>query len=520
MWVAHDKPAAWFKLGLIVLGLAIYWVLSRMPEQIHKSLLFQGDKRRELHVLRWTLGSLATLATVYFFLTNDWAQRIGKIPWLDFALSWFASWQSNLAGLRVNSNVAGGAIAALLPLQIAALFHDRKRSRVWLGICLVGLSGLGLLMSESRGAWIALLFVAAAWATHPRGSFHPLGPKPVWAAIIVAVLLIVIVLLVLTPLGAQLFEVQSSRLKVWRNSLDLAGDYAFTGVGLGNFTMAYSSYVLLVHVPHTFHAHNLFLDIWLEHGMLGLLAIIGLIVTVFWPNPGISRWRPAAIASIGVILLHGLVDDAFYGYGGYAAFLMFIPIALLARSEVQEQPGYNIRPVLITMAGLTAVLLMAMSLPAVRAIFKANVGAVLQTQVELTGYHWPESQYQDVVRLTAKERLAPAITWYRSALASDPTNATANRRLGQIELSFEQFDSARSHLLSAYASAPDHRATRQLLGECYAIAGETDQALALWRTIDLSEHQLDLREWWYAEYLHDQPRASMLAQAIAGLSTR
>ena len=219
-----------------------------------------------------------------------------------------------------------------------------------------------------------------------------------------------------------------------------------------------------------------------------------------------------------MILLHGLVDDPFYGYGGYAVFLLFIPFAVLARSEMQQPSAHSAKPVKITLAGLTVVLVTVMLIPSVQSVFKANVGAVMQTQVELTGYQWPESQYQDVVRLSAKERLAPAIAWYESALASDPTNATANRRLGQIELSLGQFDMARSHFQAAYASAPRQRATRQLLGECYAIAGDTDRALALWRTIDLSEGQLYLREWWYAEYLHDLPKATNLTRAIARLS--
>ena len=234
VWIAYDKAAAWSKLGLIVLGLAIYVGIARMPS---KSVLgkCRGEQEWESNVLQWLLGGLATLITIYFFLTNDWTQRIGKIPQLDFALRWFASWQPNLAGWSVNSNVIGGAIAALLPLQIAALFQNRKRGSGLVQLCLIGLSGLGLLMSESRGAWLALAFVLTAWATHPRGSFRPLGPKPIWAAIVFIVLLTIVVLLVATPLGEQLLEVQSNRLKVWRNSLDLASDYAFTGLGLGNF---------------------------------------------------------------------------------------------------------------------------------------------------------------------------------------------------------------------------------------------------------------------------------------------
>ena len=132
-------------------------------------------------------------------------------------------------------------------------------------------------------------------------------------------------------------------MQVWRNSWDLAWDYAFTGAGLGSFSMAYSSYVLLLHVPHTAHAHNLALDIWLAQGLAGLLAVAWLLLSAFGPlaftapgaaasRPGHApRWRAAAAMSLLVILVHGLIDDIYYGHGGIGVMALFVPFALLAR---------------------------------------------------------------------------------------------------------------------------------------------------------------------------------------------
>jgi tetratricopeptide (TPR) repeat protein len=321
---------------------------------------------------------------------------------------------------------------------------------------------------------------------------------------------------------------------VWRNSLDLARDYAFTGLGLGNFEMAYSSYVLLVHVRHTVHAHNLLLDLWLEQGPLGLLALGWIGALVVWTRGSALRWRQAALVSCGVILLHGLVDDAFYGYGGKAVWLMFIPLALLARSQenslgnslLVEAP--NARPALKSslfrnslfqlagVLGVIAVLMLAGRLvPGARAAMAANLGTVEQSRAELATYHWPESLYQDVVR--RKVDLSTAIWDYQSALVLDPSNVTANRRLGQIELARGQYDEARRHLAAALAADPGQRATRQLLGECYAIAGETEAATTLWKTIDMSEGQLELRQWWYSDYLGEPELAARIMQAQTAL---
>ena len=149
--------------------------------------------------------------------------------------------------------------------------------------------------------------------------------------------------------------------------------------------------------------------------------------------------------------------------------------------------------------------------PGARAAIVANLGTVEQTRIELATYHWPESLFQDVVR--RKADLSTAIRDYRSALLLDPSNVTANRRLGQIELARGQYDEAQRHLSAAQAADPGQRATRQLLGECYAIAGETGPAAALWKTIDVSEGQLELRQWWYGEYLGERELAARIMQA-------
>ena len=148
------------------------------------------------------------------------------------------------------------------------------------------------------------------------------------------------------------------------------------------------------------------------------------------------------------------------------------------------------------------------------AAFQANLGAAAQTQAELSVYRWPQWPIQDAVRRSPDVNLAPAIAHYRAALALDPANVTANRRLGQIELSLGQYPAARRHLEAAYAAAPHQRATRQLLGESYALEGDTERAAALWRTVDVSQGQLKLRQRWY-DQIGELQQGARLARAVA-----
>jgi predicted Zn-dependent protease len=110
--------------------------------------------------------------------------------------------------------------------------------------------------------------------------------------------------------------------------------------------------------------------------------------------------------------------------------------------------------------------------------------------------------------------LSAAEAHYHAALALDPTNATANRRLGQIELARGQFDAACTHLAAAYQAIPQQRATRQMLGECNAISGRPEEAAKLWKTVDVGQSQLNIRKWWYDEYLQDHGRAAQFQVAM------
>jgi len=550
--LAYDPAAGWGKFWVIVGGLALYDSLARGPEKMQVA----GWR---IPPQRLLLALLPALIAAYFLLMNDWAIRMGKLPWLDPLGRWFAAWQPDLSGHRLHPNVAGGLIAALLPLQAAAI--GRRK----LGWPLIGLALVGLLMSASRGAWIALAAVAMLWAIWQTwGRWWPRG---VWPALIAGLILTgAFCVAIALWIGPVLFP--GSRLEVLRTGLDLALDYPFTGLGLAGFQMAYSSYVLLIHVGHTIHSHNLFLNIWIEQGLAGLAAFVWALVISYQlsvvsgrRSVGGGRWAVAAVMALGVIAIHGLVDDAFYGSRG--VLLLFVPFAVLAytsppdallarrpsfvgnvtlsglngqlsAAQITSEASHLHRPdasaqttgLSLTGVGvrlLAALILILALLPGTRALVQANLGALLQTRAELSVYEWPRWPIQDALRRQAAGSpppvdLAPAIARYRTALTLDPTNAVANRRLGQIELSLGDYAAAQAHLEAAYAGASDQRATRQLLGEVFALAGDATRAVALWRSVNPGQGQLRLREWWYGA-VGETANQQRITQAIRRLTT-
>ncbi|MGC8781363.1 MAG: hypothetical protein ACP5UQ_10895, partial [Anaerolineae bacterium] len=115
-WLSYDRAAGWGKFWAIVGGLLFYDSLALAPEEVRLG-------RWGLRPVRLTVALLPALIAAYFLLTNEWLRWAGKLPALDPLLRWLASWQPDLPGHRLHPNVAGGLIAALLPLQ----FWSRRR---------------------------------------------------------------------------------------------------------------------------------------------------------------------------------------------------------------------------------------------------------------------------------------------------------------------------------------------------------------------------------------------------------
>ncbi len=508
--ISYNPALAWSRFAAITAGVGLCVLFAETPEHL------RVRSQNTFPLMSAVLALLPTALFVYFVATNDWTNRLGKVTWLDPLMSWFATWQPKLPGLWIDTNSLGGALAMLIPLQVVAVWRARALMRI-MARFLVFVSLFGLVLSASRGAWVAfglVAWIAAMWLVLERvmpGWRSGQMQIVIWVALVAYLALTIGIAIAFTPLGAWMLSEGGGHWLIARNSFDLVTDYPFTGIGLGTFTMAYSSYILLVHVPHTIHAHNLLLDIWLEQGLLGLLAFAGLIgIAVF--NRSDSRWRFAGLASLGVMLIHGLLDDAFYGYGAGTLALMLIPLGILVReSSMRMIPApRRLAPVL---AGALALLIALIVLvPTMRATIEANLGALAQTRAELSVYEWPRYSFQDQLRRNGIVDLKPAVAHYQNALALDPTNATANRRLGQIELSLGHYDAAHRYLDAAYASTPQHVATRILLGELYALDNQSNQAIALWQNLEMKFNSLQTRLWWY-EFIGDQDRLQKLRQA-------
>lgn len=195
----------------------------------------------------------------------------------------------------VTPNVLGGYLAMIIPLALT--YKER--------ISLIIPLSFALLLTRSVGGLLSLFFGLAIYF-YLQGKF---GKKRV---IFLFGLLITIVFVLIVRSSTPKQHVQPifstiMRLSYWQDTLGIIKAHVFSGVGLGNFNLTYSRF-----------AHNSYLQIWAEMGILGIISFFWFIAALSksaFSNAGRvaqdSR-APCLIAAYTVFLVHNFVDFTFF----------------------------------------------------------------------------------------------------------------------------------------------------------------------------------------------------------------
>jgi O-antigen ligase len=246
-------------------------------------------------------------------------------------------------GTYVNRNHFAGLLELALPLAvmwaIAILYKAKKRggevpagAAIRSSMLLAIAAGLltMVMASLSRMGFIASLlaiaFVALGWLFVRRGGDHAKAPKWLWL-MPMALPLGIIALFASNAMVLRLADTPGpgemtadGRMQIWSETLRLIGAYKWTGTGLGAFEQGL--YPLRHFSPDfTFDfAHNDYLQILAELGVIGGFLAIALAVRVLWKPISVildsdSRHRALAVGLVGALLaigLHSLVDFNLY----------------------------------------------------------------------------------------------------------------------------------------------------------------------------------------------------------------
>jgi tetratricopeptide (TPR) repeat protein len=521
--VAYNRDLGLLKLHAMVGAAAIFYLLANTGQ-------LAGGRAGAAFVV------LAAASALIFPTQHDYHAVPADFEWLTRIGLRTEGIIPSLPVAAANPNVVAGILAMACPFGFAWLRRELTSAsggRRWRAIIpILALAALlfGLMMTSSRQAWIALAGTAGLWAIARAGRRVAGRWGEIAAgALAVAVGLGVYLTIVARPaLGAALplADAAIGRAAIYRDAFYLGADTLFTGAGLGNYELVYSTYSLLLHVGFLAHAHQWFLQTWLEGGLLGLVGLVSIIMTAVWlvvrdaMTEHERPWfRPAAKWAVVVAAIQGLFD--FPLADPRAVLISLVPIGLLLAGRSQRQSSLG-APHCTGHRSHRRLVVLALALVAAAVIWRrpllafayANAGAIEQDRIELQDYDWPRWSIQDEIRRTAN--LDRAIAAYGRALDFDPGNATANRRLGMIELARQDYERALVHLERAYAATPGDVATRQLLGEAYIVNGRLEEGAALWSTLDRHQGQLTIRAWWYSN-LADAQRQKWIEEIVNDL---
>lgn len=310
--------------------------------------------------LLWTAAAAGGIVGATAVLQR--AFGAGILPWLGESPQ-----GSNLVGPFVNPNhTAAFAIMGALPalgLAQAILAQPDGRltvrgirvaltDRSWAvpRLTVLGLLGIlalaALALSGSRGGWLS--FAVGLAALVPARRVRAMLP----AAVLAAAGLGVAVGLA-TWVGSPASDAPapfsvgtrdpslSMRFDIWRGTLSMIGDHPWTGTGLGTFRWAYASYERPGEWLITQQAHNDYLQLAAETGLVGAaLALWGLVAfgrRVLRRALSRAGGRPTTVAAAAAVLaglVHAVVD---FPLQMPAVALLFSILAGVVASAAEDQ---------------------------------------------------------------------------------------------------------------------------------------------------------------------------------------
>jgi O-antigen ligase len=244
---------------------------------------------------------------------------------------------AQIYGPFVNRNHYAGLMEMLAPLPFLLCLSQRPERRLPLlgaGVLMV----LSVFLCRSRGGMAALgaelIFIAVFLSRirHRAKSFAAIG-------VIVAVLAVLIVWVGSDPVVHRLTDMKdANRVSIFKDTLHLWWSRPVLGYGSGTFDLVYPTFQSFVVDSVINHAHNDYLELLSETGLIGAGLIAWFLVLVY--RKATRQLRPGAktsdsvliavLAGITGLLMHSLVDFNFHIPANAALLLVMAAIAVTA----------------------------------------------------------------------------------------------------------------------------------------------------------------------------------------------
>ena len=304
-------------------------------------LIFVGTQLfRRQYLIRF--GSIMTAfgsAYALFALIQGFTSG-GKIYW------WITPQAGSVYGSYVNHNHYAGLMELLFPMALvpALMGQSGKTKRLWLTFAAT-LMAASIFLSGSRGGMIALLveiaFLAGFW-------IRDFSAKKAMASVAVFCLVTALFLAWVAPqqVGGRISNLHDpSRMLIHRDAVRMFLAHPLLGSGFGAFAVAFPHYRVFFDGFFVNHAHDDYLELLLETGLLGFAAAVWFLVVMYregFRNVAPEKTsasaliRTAALAGCSGFLAHSFMDFNLHIPGNAALFFVLCAAAVAGPPETSR----------------------------------------------------------------------------------------------------------------------------------------------------------------------------------------
>lgn len=242
---------------------------------------------------RWlVISGLPSCALAY----AQWAVAVPVPP------SWLSDLEKSLLPTRVmglfgNPNPFAGFILFIQPLAWTVILSTSGlwQRRAWILVTII--QTIAMALTFSYGVWLVLLIEAIGFLLLSPG-YRKLRSN--------LVLFSVAAVAVIIAGWSRIGGTAGYRWQIWRAALSLIGTQPW-GTGPGGFGIFYP---LIPHAVPADHAHNLFLQSFIDYGWLGGVIFVGIMIIVLqrcWRR-GLTLWSRSLIIAFTGQLAWGMFD--------------------------------------------------------------------------------------------------------------------------------------------------------------------------------------------------------------------
>jgi len=315
------------------------------------------DTPHRLHVMVRTIMIFGFVLAI-FGLTQSFTSPT-KVYWVR-ELS-----QSTAFGPFINRHHFAGYMELTIALPLGLLFAgavDKEKRMLYLFVA--GFMGVALVMTTSRGGIISLVaeivflvIVTGIWRTQNErrrtksSRLKNIGIRAGMAAALLVGLFFAVLLL-----GGEFSiyrfidsvntsDPTTGRAHFWSVTLDIIKAHPYVGTGLGAFGVIYTRYDSRNGMFRLEQAHNDYLQVLSDAGIIGAVLALSFVVLLFWMAISRARSRDdfrrgvalAALSGCFAVLVHSFFDFTLHTTSNALLFLVVAALATL-NGRVEAAP--------------------------------------------------------------------------------------------------------------------------------------------------------------------------------------